>query len=254
MTLLPLVPTDPRAALPRLVGDHVTVGLRDGGTAHLRPLRRGETEPLLEVFAAMSEASRASRYLVGMSRLPRAVLAALTDVDGCRHAAWLATVDGRPAGIARYLRTAPGTAEVAFEVVDAHHGRGLGAVLVDAVTTVAAANGVRRVEATAMPGNHASVHLLRQLGLPLVAADGLLQGAATLQLLEPARVDRGAVVALAERARAATTAPSAAPHEAPAQVRAVASSRAGALLVRSFGTLVMKVSATAARAMMPITV
>src|SRR5690349_4140823 len=97
--------------------EHVSVRLADGGVAQLRPLLAGEAAPLLEVFAGMSAASRADRYLVGMSGLPGTMLAALTSVDGSDHVAWLATVDGRPAGVARYLRTAPCTAEVAFEVV-----------------------------------------------------------------------------------------------------------------------------------------
>ena len=132
-----------------------------------------------------------------MPRLPRAMVEALAAVDGCRHEAGLATVDGRAAGIARAVRTESATAEVAFEVADRHHGRGLGAALLDAVTTVAAARGVRRLEATALPGNDPSVHLLRRLGMGWVAADGLLEGAGPLRLLDPARVDRGAVLALA---------------------------------------------------------
>ncbi len=177
--------------------DHVPVVLRDGGTALLRPLRSGETEPLLDVFEQLSPGSRASRYLVGMPRLPRAMVDALTAVDGCRHLAWLATVEGRAAGISRVVSTGNGSAEVAFEVADRHHGRGLGTVLLDAVTTVAAARGVRHLEATALPGNDASVHLLRRLGLGFVATGGLLEGSGTLRLLDPARVDRGAVLALA---------------------------------------------------------
>ena len=201
MTLLPSAPLSWldrfRAGAPAAPAGHVPVTLRDGGTALLRPLQPGETDPLLDVFEQLSAGSRASRYLVGMPRLPRPMVEALAAVDGCRHVAWLATVDGRAAGIARAVRTASATAEVAFEVADRHHGRGLGAALLDAVTTVAAARGVRRLEATALADNDASVHLLRRLGMGWVATDGLLEGCGTLRLLDPARVDRGAVLALA---------------------------------------------------------
>ena len=44
--------------------------LRDGTPAVLRPLGDGEAGPLEAVFAGMSAASRASRYLVGLPRLP----------------------------------------------------------------------------------------------------------------------------------------------------------------------------------------
>ena len=201
MTLLPSDPYLWRDRLP--LGSptdpagHVPVTLRDGGTALLRPLRPGETDSLLDVFDQLSDRSRASRYLVGMPRLPRSMVQALAAVDGCRHIAWLATVDDRAAGIARAVRTESATAEVAFEVADRHHGLGLGAALLDAVTTVAAARGVRRLEATALADNDASVHLLRRLGMGWVAVDGLLEGSGALRLLDPARVDRGAVLALA---------------------------------------------------------
>jgi RimJ/RimL family protein N-acetyltransferase len=174
----------------------VTAPLRDGGFASLRPLGPGEAAPLLEVFEAMSLQARALRYFSGFPRMPAAMLAALTDVDGDRHLAWLATVEGAAAGIARVVRQpgSPTAAELAFEVVDAQHGRGLATLLVDAVTTAASARGVRRLEATVLPENGASRRLLDRLGLRGRISDGLLELAGPLQLLEPSVVDRGAVV------------------------------------------------------------
>lgn len=183
--------------------DHVEVALARGRSAAMRPLSPGETEPLLAVFASLSPASRFDRYLVGTPRLPVAMLNALADVDGRDHVAWLATVDGQPAGIARYVRVGPETAEVAFEVADAHQGRGLGTALLDTVTTVAATHGVRRVQATVLPANAPSLRLLARLGIPLTLHDGLLEGEGELRLLDPARVDRRAVVELACRHLAA---------------------------------------------------
>jgi GNAT superfamily N-acetyltransferase len=198
MTILPFSLPRHRPVRPAPDG-HVHAALTDGGTASLRPLDHGETEPLQAVFAQMSDTSRHSRYLAGIPRLPAAMAAALTDVDGHRHAAWLATVDGTAAGIARYVAVGPDTVEVAFEVVDAHHRRGLGAILLDTVTTVAAARGFCRVQATVMPANQPSLRLLRRMGLTLIPVDGLLEGTGPLRLLDPARVDRAAVVSLALR-------------------------------------------------------
>jgi len=177
----------------------VEVRLRDGSRAALRPLDHGETEPLLSVFAGMSDASRTLRYLTGLPRLPRQMLTVLTDVDGDRHASWLATVAGQPAGIARYVRLPglPTTAELAFEVVDHHHGLGLGTVLLDTITTVAAARGVHRIQATLAPANTASRRLLGRIGLETRPVDGLLEAEGPLRLLDPAAVDRSAVVRLA---------------------------------------------------------
>jgi len=175
---------------------HVPTVLRDGGVAELRPLAHGERDTLLEVFAGMSLQARALRYFSGFPRMPAPMISMLTDVDGDRHLAWLAVVEGAPVGIARAIRL-PGcatTAELAFEVVDAQHGRGLATVLVDAVTTAAAAKGVRRVEATVAAENSASRRLLGRLGLRGHVSEGLLELSGPLRLLDPAVVDRAAVV------------------------------------------------------------
>ncbi len=182
-------------ALPTLYGDVVAV-LRDGGIAVLRPLDAGEVAPQVAVLEGMSDESRWQRFLTAMpAQLPRSAQEALAAIDGRRHVAWLASVDGCPAGVARSVEYEPGTAEVAFEVVDAHHGRGIGSLLLEAVTTVAAFHGVRRLSATVHPGNHASVRLLHHVGVRLRAADGLLEGTSELRLPTPARLDRAAVLA-----------------------------------------------------------
>lgn len=182
----------------RRSADRVIVPLRDRGTAMLRPLGDGESGPLLEVFSGMSQESRAMRYLVAMPRLPGALRRTLSRHDARDRVVWVAYVDGRPAGIVRYTRLDdPTSAEIAFEVVDAQQGRGLGAVLIDTVTTVACLNGIRRLHATVLPENAPSRHLLARLGMTLTFEDGVLEGSAPLQLLEPARVDRAAVVRLA---------------------------------------------------------
>ena len=101
------------------------------------------------------------------------------------------------------------------------------------------------VFATALPDNDASVHLMRRLGLGWVATDGVLEGSGTLRLLDPARVDRGAVLALADRP--------ASDYER-AVSRAASSGAPPPAADRSRGTLVMNVSATETSETMPITV
>ena len=187
--ILPVHPT-PEAVHVPLPGDRVVA---------LRPLRRGERDPLLAVFDGMSAESRTRRYLTGMVRLPSTVLEALTDVDGHRHVAWLASEHGQPVGIARLVRDATGVADVGVEVVDDHHGLGIGSALVDAVSTVAAARGVRRVRASLTPDNEPSRRLVTRIGVRLHLVDGLLEGEGGLRLLCPPRIDRRAAIALAAR-------------------------------------------------------
>ena len=189
-------------ALPRpaaRVPDHVRAPLHDGGTALLRPMARCDAGALDVVFAGLSARSRANRYFTGMDRLPPAMRTPLLDVDDHRHVAWVALVDEAPVGIARYVTVSPHTAEVAFEVVDAHQRRGIATVMLDALTTVAAARGVRRVQAALLASNAPARRLVDLLGLPLRRDGELLEGETPLRLLDPARVDRGAVLAMAGR-------------------------------------------------------
>jgi RimJ/RimL family protein N-acetyltransferase len=176
---------------------HVRARLRDGGSVLLRPLVGGEVSVLETVFAGLSTRSRQQRFLVPMPRLPSGHRRALAEVDGDRHVAWVALVDGVPVGLCRYVTTGPGAAELAFEVVDAHQGRGIVSALVDAVTTVALSRGITWMEATVEPGNLASEAVLARVGIELFLSDGLLEGRGELRPASPSRVNRRAVLALA---------------------------------------------------------
>jgi L-amino acid N-acyltransferase YncA len=53
---------------------------------------------------------------------------------------------------------------VAFEVVDAWQGRGVGSRLVETLADVAAEDGIRRMYAAVAPENRAALALIRKLG------------------------------------------------------------------------------------------
>lgn len=183
--------------------DHapLEVVLRDGGRAVLRPMAAGETAPLDAVFAGMSSESRASRYLVGLPRLPESYRRALTDLDACRHVAWLAEIEGVPAGIARFVRLPgdAGIAEFAFEVVDEHHGRGLAGVLLDVVTMVAIDRGVETLRANVAPDNVASRRLVTRGGAKVRLVEGILEVEGPLRAAITPLVDRALVLRLQHR-------------------------------------------------------
>lgn len=173
-----------------------------GGTVWLRPLGLDEVEPLRAVFDAMSPDSRYDRYLQVVGSLTAGMTRSLTAVDGVDHVAWLATLDGRPAGIARYLKVGPCTAEIALEVTDEFHGLGVGAVLLDTITTIAAASRIRTLQASLLGSNHRCQRLLSLVGLDLVPqSGGVLEADGLYHLLERPRVERPMVVRLALAAR-----------------------------------------------------
>jgi GNAT superfamily N-acetyltransferase len=156
----------------------VTARARDGTEVRLRPLGRDERDLVAGFFAGLSEESRHRRFLQPMPRLSAAMLRHLVDVDGRRHAAMVAEVDGECAGIARWvaLPDEPGAAEVAVTVTDRFQGRGIGRLLLDALGPPALRAGVRVFIYLVDPNNRPVLHMLRSLGVRLAFRDGLVQG------------------------------------------------------------------------------
>ena len=151
---------------------------RDGECFRVRSIGPTDRDAVASVFARMSHESRRLRFLATKPRLTETELTYLTAVDHATHEA-LAAIDrdGRMVAIARYVSdvSLPYTAEVAVEVVDDHHGRGLGAALVRHVVDRARENGYRRLTATMLWQNQPARALFRKLGFRVRGAgQGLL--------------------------------------------------------------------------------
>ena len=133
----------------------------------IRPLSNGDTETIASLFARLGGRSREQRFCGAKPRLPEAELAALARVDG-RHHVLVAYVEGdaAPAGIARLVRQGR-SAEIAFEVADAHQGRGIGSLLADQLAADARAAGITALVATVCGDNPAVVSLLRRVAASL---------------------------------------------------------------------------------------
>src|SRR5262245_60333086 len=125
--------------------------LRDGGRVRLDLLGRDDRADLLAGFDGLSRRSRYLRFFSAMGELPTRILAGLLKTDPYQHVAIGARivdandrVEASIVGVARYFRTegAADVAEPAIAVIDALHGRGLGRVLLRAITAHARANGI----------------------------------------------------------------------------------------------------------------
>jgi RimJ/RimL family protein N-acetyltransferase len=139
----------------------------------VRPLTRADRDRLAAAFGRMSERSRRRRFLGPKPKLSGAELSYLTDIDHRTHDA-LAAVDpddGAIVGVARYAaeRDAPGTAEVAFFVVDAWQGQGIATALGSRLLARADANGFTRLTATTFADNRPARAVLRKLGFTTYA-------------------------------------------------------------------------------------
>lgn len=172
---------------------HVDTGclaLRDGARVCLRPLEPDDRSAVEEVFASLSERSRSERFHGPKPRLADADLRQLLAVDHQDHEAVLAVEEasGRALGIARFVRDRwePDVAEIAFEVADDWHGRGLATVLVAALSRRAARLGVARFRGLALSTNERAKSVLRRAGSVVAAR---LEGTAVLLVVELPRYD-----------------------------------------------------------------
>lgn len=133
----------------------------------LRRLQPGERAPVLDVFAGLSERSRRLRFLGPKPHLPERDLDVLVDVGCCGREAVVAIdqESGRPIGIARFVRDDDASeADIAFEVVDAWQGRGVGRRLAAELARLARSEGILRLRATVERGNTPALSLVRGLG------------------------------------------------------------------------------------------
>lgn len=140
----------------------------DGPALWLRPLEPEDTALVREIFDQLGETSRYQRFLVPKDRLTSAELRHLTAVDHWSHEALVALTvpEGRPVGVARFIREAadPAVAEVAVEVVDSWHRRGVGIALTQALVLRARDVQVRTLCAVMTHQNTGAARLLRHVG------------------------------------------------------------------------------------------
>jgi acyl-CoA synthetase (NDP forming)/RimJ/RimL family protein N-acetyltransferase len=145
-------------------GWEADVALRDGGTAHLRPITPADAEALQRFHLAQSPESVYLRFFAPMPRLSDRDLARFTNVDHIGRVAIVALVGDDIVGVGRYDRVNEREAEVAFNIADAHQGRGLGSVLLEHLAAAARENGIHRFVAEVLPQNRKMVQVFREAG------------------------------------------------------------------------------------------
>lgn len=115
------------------------------------------------VFEGLSARSRYLRFHSPTPRLTASARRVLVDVDGVRHAAVCARIGGDPVGIARVIKTGECGAEIAVAVVDMWQRRGIGRLLLEELTSVAARMGVAELHGDVLPDNQAMLALVRKV-------------------------------------------------------------------------------------------
>jgi GNAT superfamily N-acetyltransferase len=144
------------------------IALRDGSRVRIRRLRDSDRELLLRGFRRLSPESRYRRFLAPTPSLSDGTVRYLVEIDHRDHEALIA-VDEQSregVGVARYVRdpARPEAAEVAVTVVDDWQGRGLGTLLLEAITIRAREEGVDTFTALMLVDNRQMMDLLQRLG------------------------------------------------------------------------------------------
>ena len=140
--------------------------LPTGTTVLIRPIEP-EDKPLLSLgLRTLSPETAMRRFLTLKTSFSAAELRYLTEVDQVDHIALMA-VDARfggPIGVARCVRVAPDTAELAIVIGDPWQRMGLGRTLIGELADRAAAHGIERFSGTMMATNRGAVRLMRGFG------------------------------------------------------------------------------------------
>src|SRR4051794_23903151 len=136
----------------------------DGGTVHLRPITPDDAEGLVALHGRLSEQTRYFRFFGPYPHLSQRDVERFTVVDHVRRVAIVATLGEDLIGVARYETIAPGSAEVAFVIEDAHQGRGLGPLLLEHLAAAARERGITRFEADVLPSNRRMLRVFIDAG------------------------------------------------------------------------------------------
>ncbi len=141
--------------------------LSDGSTVQIRRASPEDADAVRDMHAAMSPDNM---YLRFFSMSP-----ANADREAqriCRppepgHVALTAWLDGTVVGVASYEMALGNTAEVAFAVADAMHGRGVATLLLEHLVSIARQHHVTAFSAQVLPENSAMLQVFADAGLPV---------------------------------------------------------------------------------------
>ncbi|MDN6534100.1 MAG: GNAT family N-acetyltransferase [Yaniella sp.] len=139
--------------------------LRDGATARLRPVSPDDADALQKMHEGQSQDSIYFRYFTYKSQLSAKELERFTVVDYVDRVAFVILLGDELMGIGRYDRLGDATeAEVAFNIADAHQGRGLSSIFMEHLAAAAKENGIRTFTAEVLPENRRMLAVFQAAG------------------------------------------------------------------------------------------
>jgi RimJ/RimL family protein N-acetyltransferase len=142
--------------------------LRDGRPIEIRALRPGDRDEMLVAIGRTSTQSIQRRFFAPKKGFSEREMAFFLDIDFENHVALVAQIDedGRRAiaGGGRYIVVRPGQAEIAFVVVDAYQGQGIGTILMRHLSVLARDGGLKELIAEVLPENAPMLKVFKKFG------------------------------------------------------------------------------------------
>jgi ribosomal protein S18 acetylase RimI-like enzyme len=154
--------------MPEAAEYSVREHLRDDRPIAIRALRPDDRAGMLAAIGRTSMQSLQRRFFVPKKGFSDQEMAFFLNIDFESHVAIVAEVeeDERPviAGGGRYIVVQPGQAEIAFVVVDAYQGQGIGTILMRHLAVLARNAGLKELVAEVLPENTAMLKLFKKFG------------------------------------------------------------------------------------------
>jgi RimJ/RimL family protein N-acetyltransferase len=145
-----------------------TERLRDGREVKIRALRPDDKDDMLAAIGRTGTQSLQRRFFVVKRGFSDKEIAFFMNIDFANHVALVALgeEEGRSViiGGGRYVVTQPGQAEIAFVVIDAYQGKGLGTLLMRHLSIVARKAGLKELIAEVLPENAAMRKVFEKFG------------------------------------------------------------------------------------------
>jgi len=153
----------------------VVGALRDGRAVEIRALKPADRAALMSAVDRISDGSMTRRFFGARRHFGEQEIDRFVNVDFVAHVALVAIdqATGEIVAGGRYVLVDPGRAEVAFAVIDAYQGQGLGGLLMRHLTSIARRGGLRQLVAEVLAVNRPMMLVFEKSGLPLaIRRDG----------------------------------------------------------------------------------
>jgi len=147
---------------------HAIEHLRDGRPIEIRAVRPNDKDDMLAAIGRTSTESLRRRFFVVKRGFSQKEIDFFVRIDFRDHVALIALADedGRPTivGGGRYVVVEPGSAEVAFIVIDGYQGQGIGSHLMRHLAGIARDAGLTELIAEVLPENTAMRKVFSKFG------------------------------------------------------------------------------------------